>query len=270
MHPLVWPFWIKNNVPTTIYHYSTVYCVHSLLCPLCTVSTMWMHPLNWLVWPFCTKDNVSTTIYHYSMASTAYCLLHTASTGFTFLYQRQCPHHHIPLFYCVHCVLHPLSTGLNFLYQRQWSPPPYNHYSTVYCIHCIHCVHCVLCPLCDCIHWIHWFDLFVSKIMCQPPYTTIPLHPLRTASTASTGLSFLHQRQCPHHIRLFHCIHCILCPLHTASTPSRHLCVILTQPDILEQFLLVPLIPLMGLFWCYTCLTVWLTSKGYCRGKFAW
>ena len=279
MHPLVWPFWIKNNVPTTIYHYSTVYCVHSLLCPLCPLAT------------------VSTSYcVHYVNAS-------TELTGLTFLHQRQCLHHHIPLFHGIHCILltvycihwfdlfvsrtmspppyttillcplhtaSTVSTGLNFLYQRQWSPPPYNHYSTVYCIHYIHCVHCVLCPLCDCIYWIHWFDLFVSKIMCQPPYTTIPLHPLCTASTASTGLTFLHQRQCPHHIRLFHCIHCILCPLHTASTPSRHLCVILTQPDILEQFLLVPLIPLMGLFWCYTCLTVWLTSKGYCRGKFTW
>ena len=119
--------------------------------------------------------------------------LPTASTGLTFLYQRQCPHHHIPLFHCIHC--------------------------------------------------IHWFDLFAPKTMSPPPYTTIPLHPLRTASTcltflhqrqclyhhiplfccilhplctASTGLTFLHQRQCPHHhIPLFHCV---LHPLHTAST----------------------------------------------------
>ena len=47
--------------------------------------------------------------------------------------------------------------------------------STAYCIHCVHCV---------------------------------------TASTASTGLTFLHQRQCPHHhITLFHWVHCILRPL---------------------------------------------------------
>ena len=35
----------------------------------------------------------------------------------------------------------------------------------------------------------------------------------------TTGLTFLHQRQCSHHhIQLFHCIHCVLCPLQTAST----------------------------------------------------
>ena len=98
--------------------------------------------------------------HHISLFHSIHCILHTASTGLTFfvsktmspppytiillsplhtastvstslnfLYQRQCPHHHITLF---HCVLHPLHTA-----------------STVYCIHCIHCV---LYPLCDCIH----------------------------------------------------------------------------------------------------------------------
>ena len=74
---------------------------------------------------------------------------------------------------------------------------------------------------------IHWFDLFAPKTMSPSPYTIIPLHPLCkycvhcllhllcTASTAFTGLTFLHQRQCPHHhIPLFHCVHCILHPLH--------------------------------------------------------
>ena len=115
----------------------------------------------------------------------------TASTGLTFLHQRQCPHHHIPLFHCIHCILHPLctastaSTGLTILHQRQC---PHHHIPIFRCI--------------------HWFDLFVSKTMSLLPYTTIPLR-----STA-------------------YCVHCILCPLHTASTPSSHLCVILTQPDI--------------------------------------
>ena len=92
-------------------------------------------------------------------------------------------------------------------------------------------------------HCIHWFDLFAPKTMSPPPFTTIPLcplHPLHTvptastvstaycvhyilcplhaASTASSDLTFLYQRHCPHHhIPLFncvHCIHCILCPLH--------------------------------------------------------
>ena len=138
-----WTQYTVDNVPTTIYHYSTastVYCVHCVLCPLCIVST--------------------------------------ASTGLTFLHQRQCPHHHISLF-C--CVLHPLctaSTGLTFLHQGQ-CPTIIYHYSTAYCIHwfdlfvsktmsppphntiplhtastayCVNCIHYVLCPLCDCIH----------------------------------------------------------------------------------------------------------------------
>ena len=78
----------------------------------------------------------------------------------------------------------------------------YGGVSTVYCIQCI-----------------HWFDLFAPKTMSPPPYTTnslhtvtiIPLHPL---SNASTGLTFLYQRQCP----LFYCIHCVLCTASTVST----------------------------------------------------
>ena len=105
------------------------------------------------------------------------CPLHTVSTGLTFLHQRQCLHHHMPLF---HCVLHPLCTA-----------------SREYCIHCI-----------------HWYDLFAPKTMSPPPYTTIPLHALNTASTASTGLTFLHQRQCSHYSTAY----CVLCPQSTAST----------------------------------------------------
>ena len=57
---------------------------------------------------------------------------------------------------------------------------------------------------------IHWFDLVAPKRMSPPPYTTIPLR------TASSGLTFLHQRQCPHHhILLFHCI---LCTAYTGLT----------------------------------------------------
>ena len=127
----------------------------------------------------------------------------------TFLHQRQCPHHHIPLF------------------------------------HCIHHIHC-----------IHWFDLFAPKTMFPPSYSTIPLCPLHplvwpfctkdnvpstichystmsTISTASTGLTFLHERQCPHHhIPLFHCVNCIYCVHCIHCVPSSHLCVILTQLNI--------------------------------------
>ena len=118
--------------------------------------------------------------------------LHTASSGLTFLHERQCPYHHIPLFYCVLC--------------------------TAYSV-----------------HRILWFDLFVSKTMSPPPDTTILLHPLRTvstvhcvhcvtASTESTGLTFLHQRQCPHHhIPLLYCVlctvYCVFCPLRPLVRP---------------------------------------------------
>ena len=153
------------------------------------------------------------------MSPTAYTTipLHTASTastGLTFWYQRQCPHQHIPLFHCILRLLHTAPTE--------------------YCIHCINwfdlfaprqcphqhipLFHCVLCLLHTasteyCIHCVNWFDLFTPKTMSPPPYTTIPL---RTASTASTGLTFWYQRQCPHHhIPLFYCV---LCPQSTAST----------------------------------------------------
>ena len=96
--------------------------------------------------------------------------LPTASTGLTFLYQRQCRRHHIPLFHCIHC--------------------------------------------------IHWFDLFASKTMSPPSYTTIPLH------TASTSYC-VHWSPPPYTTMLLH-------PLRTTSTPSSHLCVILTQTDICD------------------------------------
>ena len=110
----------------------TAYCVHwfglfvSKTMSPPPYTTIPLHPLHTASTSltFSTKGNVPITIYHYSM-----CPLHTEycidRIHWTFLYQRQCSHHHIPLF---HCVLHPLCTA-----------------STAYCIHC---VHCVLCPLC--------------------------------------------------------------------------------------------------------------------------
>ena len=104
----------KDNVPTTIYHYSTAYCIHCVLWfDLLAPKTMSSPPYTTI--PLCTAS--------------------TASTGLTFLHQRQCPHHHIPIF---HCVLHTAST--------------------VYCVHCI-----------------YWFDLFAPKTMSPLSYFTIPL-----------------------------------------------------------------------------------------------
>ena len=105
--------------------------------------------------------------------------------------------------------------------------------------------HSVHCPLCDCIHWIHWFDLFAPKnnvpttiyhystvstahyihwfdlfapkTMSPPPYTTMPL------CTASSGLTFLHQRQCPqHNIPLCHCVLHTLVWLFCTNTYCVH------------------------------------------------
>ena len=193
--------------------------------------------------------------------------LRTACTILNFLYQRRCPHHHIPLFhgihcalhtaycvyrvhcvtaftestgltfdnvpttiyhyfYCIHCILHPLCTvsnavtGLTLFAPKTMSPQPYTTIP-------LHAAHCVL-HTADC---VHCFDLFVSKTMSPPPYTTIPLRTASTAycvhsvtaSTESTCLTFLYQRQCPyHHIPLFRCIHCAL---HTASTAYCVHCV---------------------------------------------
>ena len=116
--------------------------------------------------------------------------------------------------YRVHCVTASTeSTGLTFFASKKMFTA-----STAYCVHCV-----------------LWFDLFVSKTMSPPPYITILLHPLHTASTASTvycvhfvtastettGLMLLHQRQClHHHIPLFYCIHCELCPLRPLCTVS--------------------------------------------------
>ena len=161
---------------------STVYRIYCILCPLHTVSTAYcVHCIHWFDL-FCTKDNVPTIIYHYSTVSTVstvYCihcvlcplLIHCL----IFLHQRQCPHHYMPLFHfihCVHCILHPLVWPFcNKDNVPTTIIPPFH------CIHCIYCIHCIL----------------------------FPLH------TESTGLTFLHQRQCPHHhIPLFRCVHCIL------------------------------------------------------------
>ena len=218
-----------NNVPTTIYHYSTAYCVHCVLwfdlfvsttmspppyttiplCPLHTASTAstvstsltflhqrTMSPPPYITIPLCPLHTASTAYYiHWfdlfapkTMSPPPYitiplCPLHTASTGLTFLqqqtmsplpyttiplytastgltylYQRQCPHHHIPLF---HCMLHPLRPLVSPFCIKDNVPITIYHYSTAYCVHCV-----------------LWFDFFVSKTMSPPPYTTIPLHPL--------------------------------------------------------------------------------------------
>ena len=126
LHPLVRHFCTKDNVPTTIYYYSTAYCIHCVLCPLCTASTSYR--IHHVLYPLCTTS--------------------TASTGLTFLHQKQCPHHLTPLFHCIHCILDLLCTasiGLTFLHQIQLSPPPYTTIpphplhimSTVYHMYCV-------------------------------------------------------------------------------------------------------------------------------------
>ena len=118
--------------------------------------------------------------------------LHTASTGLTFLHQRTIfppPYTTIPL-HTAHCV-----HWFDLFAQKNNVPTTIYHYSTAYCI--------------------LWFDLFAPKTMSPPSYTTILLC---TASTASSGLTFLYQRQCPHHhIPLFYCVHCVLCPHHRVT-----------------------------------------------------
>ena len=80
-------------------------------------------------------------------------------------------------------------------------------------------------PVCISLFCVHWFDIFAPKTMSPPPYTTIPLHPL----CALVDLFAPKTMSPPPHTTI------PLHPLHTASTvstPSSHLCVILTQPDI--------------------------------------
>ena len=308
LNPLVWPFCIRDNVLTTIYHYSTAstaYCIHwfnlfakknNVPTTIYHYSTVYciLHPLRPLVWPLCIKDNVPTTIYHYSTVSTAYCilcvlcplcdcihwihwldlfapktmspppyitiplyLLHTASTGLTFLHQRtrSLPPYTTILLRTAYCVL-----WFDLFVSKTMSPPPYTtillcplctvstvwlhplnplvwpfstkdnvpttiyHYSTV---STVYCVHCVLCPLCDCIHWIHWFDLFAPKTMSPPLYTTILLWTAYCVYCILWFDLFVSKTMSPPPYTSI-----LLCTLHTASTPSSHFCVILTQPAI--------------------------------------
>ena len=163
--------------------------------------------------------------HHIPLFHCLLCTVSTASSGLTFLHQRQCPHHHIPLFYCVHCVMHTASAGLTFLSQRTMYPPPcttillrtastmssgltflYQRQCPHHHIPLFYCAHCVLHTASTGFTFLH------QKTMYPPPYTTILLH---TASTASSHLTFLYQRQCPHHhIPLFYCVHCVLHPHH--------------------------------------------------------
>ena len=240
-----------------------IHCVHCVLCPVhCVTASTASTGLTFLYQRQCPQ-------HHIPLFHCINCVLCTASTGLTFLYQRQCPHHNLPLFHCTHCILLPLctaSTGLTFLHQRQC---PHHHILLFQCIHCIlhplfwpfcikdnvpttiyhystaYCIYCKLCPLhplCTVstvllrpLNPLVW--PFCTKTMSPSPYTTISLHQLCTASTVYWvycihWFDLFAPRQCPHHhIPLFHCVHCILCPL-------SHFCVILTQPDIwIDSFL---------------------------------
>ena len=147
LHSLVWPFCTKDNVPTTIYHYSTASTasygltfLHQRQCPHHHIPLFHciLRPLRTASTVYCIHCILCT-------ASTVYCI-----HWFDPFAQRQCPHHHIPLF---KCILHPLVW--RFCTKDNVRITIY-HYSTAYCIHCILC-HCVLCPLhtastADCIH----------------------------------------------------------------------------------------------------------------------
>ena len=86
--------------------------------------------------------------------------------------------------------------------------------------------YCLWCKKVPTAYCIHWFDLFVSKTMSQPPYTTIPLHPLVwpfcVPTTNSITVYCIHlwpfcTTMSPY-IQLLHtestvyCIHCLFAP----------------------------------------------------------
>ena len=164
--------------------------------------TIWNNGIWW--WGYCLWCKKVTSL---CTVSTAYCIhwIHWFDL-FAPKTMSPLPYTTIPLHPL--CTVSTASTDFNLFVPKTMSPPPY----TTIPLHTVSTTYC-----------IHWFDLFAPNKMSPPPYTTIPLHPLgtgplHTASTAPTGLTFLHQIQCPHyHIPLFHCIHCILCPLCTAS-----------------------------------------------------
>ena len=148
--------------------------------------------------------------------------------------------------YCILCPLHPL---VWYFCTKHNAPTTIYQYSTLYCI---------LRPL----HPLVWLrpqstastgSTFLHQTQC--PHHHIPLLNcvLHTVSTASTGLTFLYQRQCPHYSTAY-CIHCILrplCPLHggwpfcTKGNGPQHpyLLSTLCQLTFLHQHLLHPLHP---------------------------
>ena len=139
--PLVWPFCVKDNVPTTMYHYSTASTAYCILRPL--------------VWPFLyQRQGPYHHIWLFHCVLCPLCTAFTASTGLTIMLQRQCPHQHIPLF---HCILHQLRPLVWAFCTKDNFPTTIYHYSTVYCVHSLlhplctastaYCIHCVLCPL---------------------------------------------------------------------------------------------------------------------------
>ena len=119
-------------------------------------------------------------------------MMSTASTGLTFLHQRQCPHHHMPLFHCIHC-----AHWFDLFATRDNVPTTLYHYSTT----------------------STGLTFFAPKTMFKPPYTTIPLHQVdligltlfapKTISPVPYATISL----------------CLLCPLHTASTVSTAYCI---------------------------------------------
>ena len=112
-HCIHWfrPFCTKDNVPTTIYHYSTAstaYCIHCMI--------------YYMGWPFCTKGNGP---HHPYLLSTLCKLI--------FLHQNLLHPVHLLHSHCFHC--YPTCpTFLTFLHLQSVPPPTYvirnswNHY----------------------------------------------------------------------------------------------------------------------------------------------
>ena len=120
------------------HHIPLFHCIHWF--DLSAPKTM--SPLPYTTIPLCPLHPLHT-VPTASTVSIAYCIhcvlcpLHTASTApsdLTFLDQRQCSHHHIPLFQCIHCV-----HWFDLFAPKTMSPPPY----TIILLHPLH----PLCPL---------------------------------------------------------------------------------------------------------------------------
>ena len=124
LHPFIWPFGTIENVPTTLYHYSTPSTVSTGLAFLHQNQCLYYHiPLFHSVY----------SVHCIHCIHCILCPLLTASADLIFCGLKTMTHHHIPLFHCIH--------WFDLFAQKTMSPPPYTAIP-------LHPLHPLIWPFC--------------------------------------------------------------------------------------------------------------------------